>query len=237
MTHVQPLRAFALIVVTCCTVGAAHAATLSFINQSNGGIVGIGTDIGCGTALSETLESAYDGFSVINGGYTAAVGEVWYAHVYVSHPGNPCSGGNYNEIDLLLPPNTTFAIDAQYPVFCAYYSPSLGYTKVYYSQNRGCPQAPSAGVQGYAFWAYSGATPYPWLLASYSILELLIPLRSSTALTYDSMSFRVNPDTGVYNYASVGVIVNDDVIFRADQDGITLIPELCQLTSCTVIDP
>jgi hypothetical protein len=236
MIRPRLLHALALAVV-CWTISAPRAATLSFIPQSNGGIVGIGSDIGCGTALSETLESAFDGFSVINGGYTPAVGEVWYAHVYVSHPGNPCNGGNYNEIDMLLPPNTTFAIDARNPVFCAYYSPSLNLTKVYYSQNRGCPQAPSAGVQGYAFWAFSGATPQPWLLASYSILELLIPLRSTAALNYDSMSFRINPDIGVYNYASVGVIVNDDVIFRDDQEGTTLIPDLCNVTTCTVIAP
>ena len=233
----QHLLALAASLLVLSTISAPRAATLSYISQSNGGIVGIGSDVACGTAIVETLESAYDGFSVIDSGYTPAVGEVWYAHVFVSHPGNPCSGGNYNEIDMLLPPNTTFAIDSENPVFCAYYSPTLNLTKVYYTQNRGCPQAPSAGIQGYAFWAYNGPTPQPWLLASYSILELLIPLRSSTALNYDSMSFRINPDIGVFNYASVGVVVNDDVIFRSDQDGTTLIPDLCNISSCTVVGP
>lgn len=212
-----------------------HAATLSFVSQSNGGISSIGTDFACVVNTLETLEQAYDGFSVRSGTYTPAVGEVWYAHVLVSHPGNPCSGGNYNEIDILPPANTAFAIDADFPVFCALYSPSQNLTTVYYRQNQGCPQAPSQGAEGYAFWAYNGAQQaQPWLIASYAYLELLIPMRSSAPLNSNNLRFRVNPDIGVVGYADAGVLVNNDVVFRDDLDGITLIPDLCTISSCTV---
>src|SRR4029078_2659521 len=65
MIRPRLLHALALAVV-CWTISAPRAATLSFIPQSNGGIVGIGSDIGCGTALSETLESAFARLFVIN---------------------------------------------------------------------------------------------------------------------------------------------------------------------------
>jgi len=225
------LLALALAIAGTDPVGAAE---LSFISQSNGGIVGIGSDIGCGTGLTETLESAFDGFSVRNGGYTPAVGEVWYAHVLISHPGNPCSGGNYNGVEILPPANTTFAISADYPVFCALYSPGQNLTTIYYRQNQGCPQAPTSGFEGYSFPAYNGAASQPWLIASYAYLELLIPLRSTAPLNGQNLRFRVNPDIGVVGYADVGVLVNGDVVFRDDMDGITLIPDLCTITSCNV---
>lgn len=221
-----------------CSMGLppAHAATLSFITQSNSGISGIGTDIACNSSppATETLESVYDGFSVRNGTYTPAVGEIWYAHVFISHPGNPCGGGNYNEIDILPPPNTAFAISANFPVFCALYSHSQNMTTVYYRQNQGCPQGPSQGAEGYAFWAYNGAQAQPWLITSYAYLELLIPLRSSATLNGNNVRFRVNPDIGVFGYADVGVLVNSEVIFRDDMDGITLIPDLCTISTCQV---
>ena len=215
---------------------SANSATLSFISQSNGGISGIGTDIACLSSppIVETLESVYDGFSVRNGTYTPAVGEIWYSHVFISHPGNPCSGGNYNEIDILLPPNTSFAISANFPVFCALYSPSQNMTTVYYRQDQGCPQGPSQGTEGYAFWAYNGAQAQPWGIASYAYLELLIPLRSRTTLNGNNLRFRVNPDIGVFGYADAGVLVNNDVVFRDDMDGITLIPDLCTISTCHV---
>ena len=236
MMRSRVLYALLALTVAVCGpgAGAAYAATLSFISQSNGGISSIGTDNNCFTTMPETLESAYDGFSVRNGGYTPAVGEIWYAHVYISHPGNPCSGGNANSIEILPPPSTVFAIDANYPVFCVLHSYSTGLTTVYYRQDQGCPQAPSQGVEGYAFWAYNGNQAQPWLIASYAYLELLIPLRSSAPLNGNNMRFRVNPDIGVVGYEDVGVLVNDDVVFRDDAEGITLIPDLCNLFSCMV---
>jgi len=215
------------------SIQLALAAQLYFISESDGGILGIGSDVGCGTSISETLESAFDGFSVRNGTYPA-VGEVWYAHVYVSHPGNPCNGGNYNGIQIALPASTAFAISADYPVFCALYSPVDTFTKVYYRQDQGCPQAPSAGDVGYYFWAYDGLTAQPWLIVSYAVLELLIPLRSSAPINGQSLGFRIKPDVALAGDVSVGVYVDGDIIFRDDAEGITLYPELCGVSSCYV---
>jgi hypothetical protein len=36
------------------------------------------------------------------------------------------------------------------------------------------------------------------------------------------------------SYEDAGVLVKSEVIFRDDMDGITLIPDLCTMSNCTV---
>lgn len=230
----RTLRSIVILAATLANVvaPAAQAAQVYFVSQTNSGILGIGGDTNCITSQFETpLESAFDGYSIRDGTYPA-VGEVWYAHVYISHPGNPCSGGNANGIQIVPPANTAFAISAAYPVFCALYSPHDNLTRIYYRQDQGCPQAPSPGSVGYYFWAYNGATAVPWTIASYADLEILIPLTSNTTLNGQTLGFRVEPDVAVAGDVSVGVVVQGDTIFRDDADGITLTPDLCTVSSC-----
>lgn len=202
----------------------ASAATLGFYN----GVIGnIGTDINCITQNGEIREQAYDGFTLRNQ-KLPGVGEVWYAHVVISHPGDPCSGGSYTGIEVLLPPSTTFAISSANPVFCAVRN-NANQVTVYYRQNQGCPQAPSTGLEGYAFWAYSGSQAQPWPIAFGTFLELMIPLRSSAPLTAQTLRFRINPDVGVVGYVDVGTYVTHDELFRSDFDNDTIVPDICAI--------
>jgi hypothetical protein len=62
-------------------------------------------------------------------------------------------------------------------------------------------------------------------------LELLIPLRASTAQAGNMpIAFRVNPDIGVVGYPSIPLLVNDDVIFRTPMEDNQLTLDLCQFT-------
>ena len=221
-------RCIAFTILMACASPATHlnAATLTF---HNGVIANVGTDNACITGTLEILEQAYSGFSVRHSTYTPAVGEIWYAHVVISHPGNPCSGGSATGIEILLPPSTTFAIDAANPVFCALRNQS-GQVTVYHRQNQGCPQAPSTGVEGYAFWAYNGSSAVPWIIATGTFLELMIPLRTSAVLNGSNTTFRINPDIGVVGYAAVQTYVNRDVIFRSDLEDDALVPDICTIS-------
>jgi len=226
-----PLGWFAML------LSGAHPGAASTLNFSNGGIVGVGSDIAClsDPPIFETRESAYDGFTVRNNFYYPAVGEVWYAHVVISHPGNPCSGGSATGIEILRPPNTVYAIDADNPVFCAIRNQSQQ-VHIYYRQNQGCPQAPGPGgdADGDAFWAYDGVTPQAWIIATGTFLELMIPLRSTTPLTAQTLQFRVNPDLGVFGYPQVGVYVTGDVVFRNDLEYDQIVPDVCTISGTTL---
>jgi len=217
----------ALLLDAAC-VPAAGAATLTF---ANGGIVNVGTDTACLSAppIIEIREAAYDGFSLRNGFYYPAVNEIWYAHVVISHPGNPCSGGSYTGIEVLRPSNTTYAIDADNPVFCAIRN-AAQQVSIYYKQSQGCPQAPSQGLEGDAFWAYSGSTPQAWPISTGTFLELMIPMRSTTALTAQTLRFRINPDVSVVGYADVGVYVSNAVVFRSDFENDGIVPDVCTIS-------
>jgi len=217
--------------MSLATAAPASAAALSFYN---GTISNVGADLACVSNLSEVLEQSYAGFSIRNGFYYPAPGEVWYAHVVVSHPGNPCSGGSATGISVQPPSNTTFAIDVDNPVYCAIRNLAQQ-VKVYNRQDQACPQFPTSTGDGYyIFPFYNGNTPQPWLIATGTYVELMIPLRSSTGLVGSAMTFRINPDLGVYGYPAVGVQVFGDVIFRADLEFDLITPDICGISGTTL---
>ena len=223
------------VLIACASVWAnAEAATLTFYN---GIIADVGTDTNCITLTSEIREQAYAGFSERNLRIPAP-GEIWYAHVVISHPGDPCSGGSETDIEISLPPSTAFAISTDNPVFCAFRT-AAGAVTVYYRQDQGCPQAPTAGgEQGYYdFPAYNGSSAQPWPIAWQTFFELMIPLHTSAILNGSNTTFRINPDIGVVGYAAVGTYVSSDTIFRDDMENDAIVPDICTIsgtTSCSL---
>ena len=233
------MRAIRISILMAVLVGGAGpaelpAASLQFVS---GTIVNVGSDTNCITLNSEIREQAYAGFSERNLKLPAPK-EIWYAHVVISHPGDPCSGGSYTDIEIALPPNTAFAISADNPVFCAFRNTSKQ-VKVSYTQAQGCPQAPTAGAQVgyYDFPAYSGATPVPWPISWGTYFELMIPLVSSTPLTAQSLTFRINPDLGVLGYPTEGVFVSSDYIFRTDLENDAVYPDICLIAGTVYCGP
>ena len=224
------IRKPSVLALALCLAAAAPApaSTLYYTNATNGLIVDVGTDTNCVSQL-ETREQAYAGYS-LRDGRLPAVGERWYAHVVISHPGDPCpSGGSATNVWMTLPANTGFAIDAANPLFCAIRDTN-GHVNVYYKQSQGCTQAPSSDANGYYL---LGLT-----IASGTFVELMVPLVSTAALNGNNVQFTVNPDLGVYGQPAEGVYVTSDVVFRNDFDNDTVVPDTCLIpgtVSCALV--
>ncbi len=204
----------------------------------NGGFQSIGSNIAClsDPPIVQIRTQAYTGFALRPPNLTPAVGEVFYTHLVVSHPGNPCAGSAVG-VELLLPPGVVTATSPGNPAFCFASAPpnsTRPYAVLYNLANDpayGCAQvfpqgleglrvaAPNGGIGGGAFGMGQGF----WL-------ELLIPLVSTQPQVGNhSIRFRINPDIGVVGYTAVPLVVNDDVIFRTSIEGDVLMLDICQV--------
>jgi hypothetical protein len=170
-------------------------------------------------------------------GQLPAVGEVFYAKLVLSHPGNPCAGSAVG-LELLLPSGVTTAVSADNPVFCFSRLPPNQLHNYYLLDNLafdsgyGCPQTFQQGIQGLAIPPpYGGARSGSWGMAAGVYLEFLIPLKSSVAQNgSNQIYFRVNPDIAVVGYTNVALYVNSDTIFRAPMEDAGLTLDICGLS-------
>ncbi len=201
----------------------------------NGVFVNIGNDIAClsDPPINEIRVQGYTGFSLVPPNYTPAVGEVFYTHLILSHPGNPCAGSAV-AIELLLPAGIAPANSADNPAFCFAVSGisnqliNLGNDAGY-----GCPQTYAQGLQGRAVIPPHGGVggSGAWGMARGFWIELLIPLQASQPQSgNNSIAWRVNPDIGVVGYPAVPVLVNNDVIFRSAMEDNQLTLDVCGIT-------
>lgn len=201
----------------------------------NGALNNIGSDIACLSAppIQEIRVQGYAGFSLVPPNGTPAVGEVFYAHLVLSHPGNPCAGSAVG-IELLLPAGIAPANSVDNPAFCFAVSGTsnqlfdLGNDAGY-----GCPQAYGQGLEGRAVIPPHGGIggSGAWGMARGFWLELLIPLRASQPQAgTNAIAWRVNPDIGVVGRPSVPVWVNGDVIFRTAMEDNQLVLDICGIT-------
>ena len=207
----------------------------------------IGTDTACLSSppITETRVAGYSGYnywppyqpSSIPLAQLPAVGEVFYAKLVLSHPGNPCAGSAVG-IEVLLPAGVTTAISADNPAFCFARTPPNGSHANYLLINLGadagygCPQVLTQGIQGLAIRAPNGgAGGGSWGMAAGFWLEFMLPLRSSTAQNgVNQIYFRINPDIGVVGYTNVPLYVNSDTIFRSSMEDLSLTLDVCALT-------
>ena len=190
----------------------------------------IASNVNCITGVIETRVSGYAGHSLLPPDFTPAVGEVFYTHLVLGHPGNPCTGSAVG-IELALPPGVQTAVSANDPTFCFSRSRTnlfnLGADPEY-----GCPTTfplsanglriapPHGGLGGSGGW---GMHQGFWL-------ELLIPLRATTPqVGTNQIVWTINPDIGQFGQVRVGPQVNNIVIFRDGAEN-----KLLQLTICTV---
>ena len=207
----------------------------------------IGTDTAClsNPPITETRVAGYSGYNYyppyqsvsIPFAQFPAVGEVFYAKLVLSHPGNPCAGSAIG-IELLLPAGVTTAMSSANPAFCfARTPPNVNHN--YYllidlgsDSGYGCPQAFSQGIQGLAIRAPNGgAGGGSWGMAAGFWLEFLVPLRSSVAQNgSNQIYFRVNPDIAVVGYTNVALYVNSDTIFRSPMEDASLTLDICGIS-------
>ncbi|MCQ4164821.1 hypothetical protein [Tahibacter harae] len=190
----------------------------------------IASNVNCITGQIETRVSGYTGYSLLPPNLTPAVGEVFYTHLVLGHPGNPCTGSAVG-IELSLPPGVQTAVSANDPTFCFSRSqtnlfnlgtdPEYGCPTTFPNSANGLRIAPPHGGLG-----GSGG----WGMHQGFWLELLIPLRATTPqLGTNQIVWTINPDIGQFGQVRVGPQVNNIIIFRDDTEG-----KLLQLTICTV---
>ena len=168
-----------------------------------------------------------------------AVGEVFYAKLVLSHPGNPCAGSAVG-IELLLPAGVTTAVSAANPTFCfARVPPNQQHAdyrliKLGNDSGYGCPQTFQQGIQGLAIRAPNGGLGGgAWGMFAGSWLEFLIPLKSSVPQNGSNVYFRINPDIAVVGYVNSLLYVNSDTVFRATMEDTNLTLDLCGLGPTT----
>lgn len=220
---------------------AALAATASLSPDStpgtdfvvdwfNGGIANVGSNFAClsDPPIFQVRTSGYAGFSFRPPTSPPAVGEVFYTHMLLSHPGNPC-GGSVVGLELLLPEGVQTAISANDPVFCLGINPNNVLFNYANDNAYGCPQALTQGLEGLRVAApRGGAGGGGWGMRQGSWIEIFVPVRSSVAQFGDrKIRWRVNPAIAVAGYLETPVFVDDDVIFRNSLDGMVLPVELC----------
>jgi len=202
------------------------------LNWLNGGIADIGQDIAClsNPPITETRVQAYSGYTYWPPpaqspqiSQTPALNEVFYAHVVISHPGNPCSGSALG-IGIIPASGTALAISAVNPVICLARLRNGTVIDLGNDVDYGCPQ--TLGYDGFSqsYRLYppnggarnsSNQPTYAWGMAQGTWLEFFVPLAGSAAqYGSNNLYFWVNPDIGVYGYPGIPQYVNDDVIFR-----------------------
>jgi hypothetical protein len=104
------------------------------------------------------------------------VGQVYYIGVDLAGIGDPCAGGSYASVNLVMPPGTAPAIDASHPVKC-FMNLGKGWGNV--AQN--CPQSLPIGPYGYEVNPINSNPPF-WPLAPGVFAEIQIPVVSTQPL-------------------------------------------------------
>ena len=229
-----------LVAATLVTAGSA-AAEMTVPNVVlpwyNGVISNVGTNLSCSIPpLVEIRVQGYVGWSLQPPSRTPAVGEIFYAHLVLGHPGNPCAGSAIG-IELLLPPGVATAASASDPAFCFARTPPTPtrpfplLINLANDAGYGCPQVFPQGLEGLRITPPQGGAGGGWGMAAGFFLELLVPLRATSVQPgTTSIRFRVNPDIGVVGYPSVPLLVNGDVLFRTSFEDNQLTLDICTVT-------
>ena len=204
----------------------------------NGVISNVGTDIAClsDPPINEIRVQGFAGYTLVPPNRTPAIGEVFYSHIVLSHPGNPCTGSAV-AIELMLPAGVQLAATAADPAFCFARVPATAQRPFPLLINLGndagygCPQVFPVGLEGLRIAPPLGGLGGGWGMAAGFYLELLVPLRANLAQSgSNSIRFRVNPDIGVVGYPSVALAVNSDVLFRTPFEDNQLTLDICTIS-------
>lgn len=220
-----------VLALTC--LAAARPASALNLPWYNGVFKSIGTNFACASdpPISQIRVQAYTGYTLLPPNRTPAVGEVFYTHLIISHPGNPC-GGSVIGLELLLPQGVTPAISTENPAFCFAVVPNgPRLINLANDSGYGCPQQLTQGLEGWAIRApRNTAEGGAWRSGQGFWLEFLIPVVSDRVQNATEIRYRVNPDIGVVGYPAVPIFVNNDVLFRTSSEGNVLSLEVCGLT-------
>lgn len=234
-------------VLTACFVVSPMASAATGVEPEqvsmllpwfNHAITSVGSNVACFSdpPIVEIRVQGYAGFSMVPPNRAPAVGEVFYTHLVLSHPGNPCAGSAVG-VELLLPAGVSTAASAADPGFCFMRTPAnpqRPYAQLFnldVDPAYGCPQALAPGIEGLRVAPVRGGLGGGWGMAQGFFFEVLIPLKSSIAqFGNNAIRYRINPDIGVVGYASVPLYVDDGVIFRSAMEDNQLALDICTVS-------
>ena len=177
-----------LVVMGMMFMGATSAAA-----WSDGGFSHTDT-VNCvsmiqGSPYTEVLTTEYMGYGP--GPALPKVGDVYYGRIVLNTSGNPCAGP-YVHVEVALPKNTEFAVDAGHPIECwneRLAPPGSTWQPAPYRQitDGSCPTQPGRGIYGTGFYSLDsnpapGWNGGPWPLPIGGLIYIYFPLRSSVPL-------------------------------------------------------
>jgi hypothetical protein len=149
--------------------GSARAAV-----QWNDGTAATSTLVHCVLGTFETGALAYAGYQADPNALPHA-GDVFYGHAVFGAAMEACSGDQYGELDVVLPPGVSLAIDAAHPVYC-FYEDNQGPVQPYSP----CPTHAVGGTYGPQLPAGDGGGP--WDMPAGRLIEVQFPLVSNREL-------------------------------------------------------
>jgi len=165
-----------------------------------------------GMPYLENGAGTYVGFVADPNAGLPAPNQSYYVHVVIAGLGNSCSGQRAY-VDLALPANSSLAINATDQVRCYYDGTPLSLAE--------CPQtlpASSYNPGAYVIPSNDNAHANLWPIPQGHILEIQVPIRSSTALSNSPLQANVwmldgnsspwlHPQQGVYVFSNQPTII------------------------------
>lgn len=231
----KSLPALLFAFLACLAVAPPARAATDQVNLVlpwyDGVIADIGHDYSCPPySVYEIRMQGYAGYTLVPPNKVPAVGELFYAHLVLSHPGNPC-GGSVFSVGLMLPQGVTTAVSAGNPVFCFGRGASGTLYDLGNDSGYGCPQTFSQGPEGSLGLVpprggalVNGQKSYAWGAAQGFWLEFMVPLIATAPQPGNTnVQWRVNPDIGVVGYPKMPLFVTGDVIFRTSGEDNQLV--------------
>ncbi|MDX6728288.1 MAG: hypothetical protein QOK49_3093 [Baekduia sp.] len=166
----------ALVVLASAGMLALTASTARAAEQWNDGVPAMSTQVKCVIGLQETGAIAKAGY-LADPSKLPQAGQVFYGHAdFGATTDTACSSGDQvAELDVVLPPGVSLAVDAAHPIACLYADddgPGASYPT--------CPTHAIAGAYGPAI--PSDDAGHAWTMPAGREFDVRFPLRSDRKL-------------------------------------------------------
>lgn len=170
----SPARSGLIALLLALAVLACASESARADVQWNDGTPTTSTLAQCVLGTFETGAMAYAGYQADPNALPHA-GDVFYGHAVFGAAMEACNGDQYGELDVVLPPGVSLAIDAAHPVNC-FYEDNQGPVQPYSP----CPTHAVGGTYGPQLPAGDGGGP--WDMPVGRLIEVQFPLVSNREL-------------------------------------------------------
>jgi hypothetical protein len=143
-------------------------------NNWNEGVYQSTTYTQCVVDVTEVGADAWAGYQA-DPNNPPKPGDVFYGHAVFGAATSACNGDMAAEVDVVLPPGVSLAIDSDHPIFCLYNDPDGPVV-----QNPTCPTRTVPGAYGPTFLDKDGGSA--WDLPPGRTFQIAFPLRTTRQL-------------------------------------------------------